>query len=43
MDRFTLKVSYSLGLLNRYNGEPVLGNKLIRKTNVLNIGLGYRF
>lgn len=43
MDRFTLKVSYSLGLLNRYKGEPVLGNKLIRKTNVLNVGLGYRF
>lgn len=41
MDRFSLNVAYNIGMLNRYNGEQ--SATVIRKTNVFDLGLAYRF
>lgn len=43
MDRASLRLSYNLGLLNRYNGENTTDLTVSRHTNVFNVGLGYRF
>jgi hypothetical protein len=43
MERFLLNIGYNLGMLNRYNGVQNAETSIRRKTDVFEIGLGYRF
>jgi hypothetical protein len=38
-----LNIGYNLGMLNRYNGVQNAETSIRRKTDVFEIGLGYRF
>lgn len=43
MDRFSLNVGYHIGVLNRYTAQQAAESAITRKTNVFELGLGYRF